>query len=422
LLLLANLTVWTSVQSAYIPVPFDIIFFSRNYLDSPPGSPRQGILEKWNGQTGQITTFYRDSEGKTVFPISWSPSGQWFAVGVFGGTPPDRICILNRRGGLERCFEQGIHRFAGTWFTRQLFPFRWSQDEKHVSFVYDILNSYELIEVNIATGKTTRTWHKAYRSLGSVPFDWTSDFAYISDANTYAVTHLHSGTATVIPLARAEGRLRTPPTNPDDSTSGMLRICPFSPKGIYLPAYDNADWFERAALEFTLFNVKTGEEAVLWTSTTHKFPLPASCPAWLADESAFYALAVRHPEQRTQRTDLFRYDLKSSTGTLYYDPSKNEPVDIIFAPRLSPDGQYLAFETNHNPSYVWRDNWDMPAVNGRVGIIGPNNQLVYIESEAHNSTLPIWIPPLATVPVPPNIIVPPAQPTLVNPLPGGGGE
>lgn len=389
----------------------DSIVFSTIDYNNSLGSPRFYYLAKWDSQTGKTSLFFGDDTAST-YPIKWSPSGRLLAVGRFGRKLADRaqICIIDRQGKLQRCLDDYLDNgyFSELATEKMFFPLDWSEDERYIRY-FNSNYGYNFIEAEVSSGKITRTLYRVTDRTDTVYFDWTKDLQYLLIGvgtksipfEKYPLIKLDTQSKTGI-LQAELGHLITSmaKTQTADHLNAnsprLIGICPFSPKGNYILGYDPR-FYEDTALEFIIYDAKTGKETQHWYHSANSSSLPQTCPSWIADESAFYFSVTQSSKGVIYRTDIYKYDLKTLTSSLYYDSSP----EIIYTTSplaIAPDGQYVAFETNYNPDYAWREGNDMPAIAPRIGVIDQGNTLMYIESPSQYGTLPLWVPPLLDIP------------------------
>jgi hypothetical protein len=358
---------------------------------------------------------------KIVFtPKKWSPSGQTLVGTTYveGGV---RFCLVNRYGQSPRCMQD----FSRDDYLREKSDFTWSSDETKVYFI--VLpgdDTWRFIEADANTGKTLRilvnhtitTWKQYNR------FTWTPDLNRLllyadlitgyEDAYSAEIIEIPPNTFTTPTLIRRLGKAETLVTSPSVESAAIynatttFRICPFSPNGKYFIGVQVPDMPESSIQFYLLFDnqgrlVKQIEFAQLPNR---------KCPQWdLTGDSFYFSEWVwDHTQMRLTKTWIYRHFIVTNKTQLVY--SGQDTMASDFYP--SPDGSMFAFYFPYG------------AYPHFIGISYPDNSTKYYSQEGYRDYYSglVWIPPLATIPVPPNIILPPAQPTLINPLPGGGGE
>jgi hypothetical protein len=406
-------------------INYDLLFLSIDY-ETVSERTSIGKIYKWSSKTDAIESWSKYKNDVSVMPLSMSNNQKLVAVGLGNmNGMSNQICILFITGENLSCLEWQLGLYPSDFYQR----LKWSTDDAKLTF-FDHWATYQLVESDTLTGKTIRiVYEYAFEGVHRQQ-DWTHDLKQIlmgtndvlHPLTDYPLITIDQNGKIVLQQIVPIIKQNNTEARVQDVDQTTLTICPFSPKDSYVVAYDSKAYSQdKVAQEFIVYNRQNMSKKITLYYNEKSFPLPQECPVWKSDESGFYYKAAL---PNTPSHSIYYFDLVSQLTTLFYD-SRIEPIYITGHMVISPDNHYIAFETTYNPA--WKRNYGSTVP--RIGIIGLNQFLKYIESPLINSTYPVWISSekspainIRLTPPPPNIILPPAQPTLINPLPGGGGE
>lgn len=273
-----------------------------------------------------------DETVRMVQALSWSPQGDLLAVlydpmDAPMGKPPEKqpqICILDRSGKLQSCFDTCLDNCIGPLTYLDHFV-SWSPNGKSLYFVGHNSEKTFLLGGNPKTGEITSVvyeyLHTSERDFPNLT--WTDDLHYLaigfsSNPGSYMardeldlpVLVIDMQTNTVLDLTSVFAQ------------EDIWWICPgFSPQSGYLAAVGGHPSDDYEYTEMLLFDVQ-GE--IKYSINLGYAEAAVSCPSWFQDESAFFINDVRGTHKYTLSDEKLE-TLPVSGG----------------APTLSPDEDYL---------------------------------------------------------------------------------
>jgi hypothetical protein len=376
-------------------------------------------IRTYNVNTRLDQAFYPSSPTREMMqPIALSPDGEYLVVGSqpWGGT--SRYCVLNRQGKLQSCLPEPPTPADEHWSVNKEDAFvQWHGG--NIWYLTQQDTTFRILEADPVTGRTLRTIfeqnvdRKLFEGAGAIPsFSIASDGSHILvGASGYNLTskykpehrvsaYLHdlkSGTKQEISLDVLKNILRYSDSNNVPTFCGS----DFTPSGKYL-------------ILRTITNIfvldKNLKSATIIPQPSSNPELIIGCPEWSKDDSTFYVITSSRDPFGTHPVNIYSYRMSEAKYKLR--KSIEEDVGRGFFAAASPDGNSLGFILRRR-------------INGHVSpvahILTEFDELIQLEIATHMVWSPLLTTP-ATPQPPPNIILPPAQPTLINPLPGGGGE
>lgn len=385
----------TSAQDDTDQLPADLIFTTGEVTTGNWESSDQNILMYLNAETLEVTPFYIDDEAFYVRAVSWSPDGELLAIlrilpAAPGAMwPPKELCLLNRLGQMERCFEEQppLHLEEG-----QVYSVTWSADSQKIYYVSenvtgDYTGIFRLIEANAATGKTLRVLYEFSKSAGELPSNlaWSPDFSSIVFGVDYNMSERVMLNMFTGVLNRATGeQLDLTSVVPKHTT--LSYICPqLSPQGTYLVAragynpteYDPGSQLPDYVAHLLLtivYDYRAGTQVFLGEPDGEDTFQFMNCPVWQDYEKAFFI--VGYNIQR-DTTAIFKYILEQQTLRVFYDglptPDLRDPLV------LSPNGTHIAFR-------ISRDD-------PKIGVVSPSGEIQIFSDPYEFGLYPIWVPP-----------------------------
>ncbi len=335
------------------PLPADLIF-STGQADSGGLPQAHNILARLDIQARQVSLFYTDESAAYLKALSWSPDGEHLAylrVEFDGRNYADQLCLLDQAGAPQGCFDDAPVGYTSVFDDNGI---TWSADGSKLYFVGGDSAARRLLEADVQTHETLRRLYEYAlppRELDHPPvLAWTDDLAYLT-LGLGDQTRIQQGMpAQLIDLNSGEAVDLT--HIPDAQGASLFVTCPyFSPHGTYLTAY-NFDVPETPSQsQFLLLNAQG-----TIVSTIEAAPplnvLPTGCPAWQADEAAFY-FPVTHGTQQSSTLNIVKYALDDGQfSTAYKSGQLNDlaAATVISRMALSPDEGFLAFNSPFDPA------------------------------------------------------------------------
>ncbi len=230
----------------------------------------------------------------------------------------------------------------------------WSADGSQLYFVGGNSTARRLLEADAQTLQTERIVYEYALPASELDHPpvlaWTDDLAdltlglgdqtRVQQGMPAQLVDLNAGTTvdlTHIPGAQG---------------SSLFVVCPyFSPQGTYLTAY-NFDVPETPSQPQLLILDTQG--AIV--STVEPSPplnaLPTGCPAWQADETAFY-FPVTQGTQQSSSLNIVKYALDDGQFSTAFGSGQLDDLaeaTVISRLTLSPDQQFLAFDSPFDPA------------------------------------------------------------------------
>ncbi len=178
---------------------------------------------------------------------------------------------------------------------------------------------------------------------------WTDDLAYLT-LGLGDQTRIQQGMpAQLIDLNSGEAVDLT--HIPGAQGASLFVTCPyFSPQGTYLTAY-NFDVPETPSQPQFLLLSTEGTIASTIEAVSPLNALPTGCPAWRSDETALY-FPVTLGTQQSSSLSIVKYTLADSQFSIAYASGERDNLaaaTVISRLSLSPDDQFLAFDSPFNP-------------------------------------------------------------------------
>ncbi len=354
-------------------------------------------LVRIDHNTLQVSPFYID-DTFSIRPLSWSPQGRFLAILRRSQAEQLEVCILDRDGHLQTCFEDTITMYAFQ-AVGENYTVTWSTDEQRVYFITEHDRILSLIEGDVSTGQTLRAIYQNPQAYGEVAplIHWTPslDFVAIYNINYLGVfdyaNMIQVRKVTFIDL-QTNKQLNL---NTHAPQLGYLLLCEgFSPLGNYLTARVYTD--ERVhghkvgepAL-FALSLVDKGRQVVriLDQNQLGQYGIDwAYCPTWQAQEEAFYFVGGpldKDDPTLVGKTSIFKYAL--STGELLEHKHIGPEAGPGFPGGplvLSPEGTAMAF--------IFRD----ASVMSEVAVLLPTGEIIRFNEPYSRGAYPVWIPSL----------------------------
>ncbi len=384
-------------SSAQLPpqLPADLLFSAAT--DETPPAPFNALV-RVNSETLEILPFYTDTTG--IRAVSWSPQAHFLSIFRYTSDKIE-VCILDRQGQLQTCFEEGISNYAFQDLGEN-YAITWATDEQRIYFVVENERILSLVEGDILTGQILRTLYQSPQIYYEWPplIHWTptldyvavytSDRPYTSDYENLVATR----NVTIIDLKTNE-QLELNTYIPE---LGYFYFCEgFSPLGSYLVARvyvdghlpgstTNPDLIEIALVD------KEGHiiQAINQTQLDQYGIDRVYCPSWQAQEEAFYFVGSpldKDDPTTVGKTSIFKYTL--STGELteqkHIGPEAGSgfPAGPLI---LSPDGTGIAF--------LFRD----AGVMSEVAVLLPDGEIARFNEPYSRGAFPLWIPSLGEPP------------------------
>jgi hypothetical protein len=386
-------------------LPADLLYVSGS-------TPQDRILIpqliRLDAETLQPSDFYQDDLALSLYPLSWSPTGERLAVlriPLRGNADRIDICMLRRDGTLETCFEDAFSRrlidflVIGTDF----YDFAWSDDGQLIYFARDQACALELVEAEAATGRIQSI---LYRQEGIACDNNTGSF-FITPSRQYLAVYtgedrltydyiftVFARSVTVVDLATSDTRDMMA-MMPGDT--GQFSFCPgISPGGHFLAArfYTGPERPADIPLPYrpglALVDMEGHIVQTLDAGRVQDAGLDfMGCPSWEQAETGVYFIGGTYNEDWSDAASVSLYHYRLADGELAEvkllerysrgDSGRRYPMEI-WVP--SPGGTHLAF------------NYDAGHGNSsEVGVFFPDGTIMRFPRSAPASTLPVWFPP-----------------------------
>jgi hypothetical protein len=372
-------------------IPSDLFFSAAS--ESRPPAPFDTLVRVVSETLGTLP-FYTDTTG--IRAVSWSP--QAHSLSIFRYTSDKiEVCILDRQGQLQTCFEEGISNYAFQDLGEN-YAITWSTDEQRIYFVVENERILSLVEGDILTGQILRTLYQSPQVYYEWPplIHWTSTLDYVA---VYSVDRPYTSdyenlvatrNVTIIDL-KTNAQLELNTYTPE---LGYFYFCEgFSPLGSYLVARVYVDGHLPGStanpdlVEIALVD-KEGHivQAINQTQLDQYGIDWAHCPTWQAQEEAFYFVGGpldRDDPTNVGKTSIFKYTL--STGELTEhkhigpEAGRGFPAGPLV---LSPDGTAIAF--------LFRD----AGIMSEVAVLTPTGEIIRFNEPYSRGTQPRWFPSL----------------------------
>ncbi len=335
------------------PLPADLIF-STGTADTNALPQTHNVLARLDAGTGQVSAFYTDESAVFLKALAWSPDGSRLAylrVQYDGRRYSAQICVLSWRGVSEGCFDDAPVGYFSVYNPQRV---TWSADGERLYFVGGDETARRLLEADLVTRKTLRIVYEypvPDNQMDNPPvLAWTNDLAYLTlGAGDH--TRVQQGLPVLL-VALNGGQTVDLAHIPGTEGSSPFVVCPFfSPAGTYLTAY-NFDVPETPSQPQFLILDNRGAIVSASEPAAPFDVLPTTCPAWQSDESAFY-FPVAQRSQQASTLRILKYSLDNQQFSLAYDSGQlNDLAEatVISPLLLSPDEQFLAFDSPFNPA------------------------------------------------------------------------
>ncbi len=354
-------------------------------------------LVRVDHSTLQVSPFYIDVSF-SIRPLSWSPQGRFLAILRRRNAEQLEICILDRDGHLQSCFEDTISMYAFQ-DVREHYTVTWSTDEQRAYFIVEHDRILSLIEGDVSTGRTPRTIYQTAQPYHEVPphIQWTPTLDRVAinqgrqpyDSDYSELIRIRR--VTLIDLQTGEEI----DLNTHIPELGYLSFCEgFSPSGNYLVARVYIDEYlpdfaaanpllsalvvvdKRGQVVYTIDHGQLSQYGLDW----------AHCPAWQAQEEALYFLAGpidKDDPTFAGKTSIFKYTLSTGGLTEYKhigpEAGRGSPEGPLVP---SPDGTAIAF--------VFGD----AGVMSEVAALLPTGEIIRFNEPYSRGMYPLWIPSL----------------------------
>lgn len=368
----------TQPQGTIGHLPADLIFSTgkltgKTWIDSP-----HNILARIDANTLEVHPFYINEEAYETTAISWSPQGNLLAVFLrfinnkaSPQSSTDQICLLDRAGILQTCFEDKPYIFGSFDDTF----FSWSADSQKFYFVTDCGNEdHCLIEADAVTGRTLQTiYHYSNdHSNRTQVVSWTPKLDYVViNAGSWAT---RNAPRVLINLENNE-RLDIKAIVPGPAQLGVL--CPnFSPQGTYLVATTFTGESKQSLIVFN----KQGNILFTIDDTSGFGAIQPLCPIlWDTKEKNFYFNGQVTGEYNFF---IFKYSLETAKLEIFYDMGTDRFSEKnIYGPyALFPTAAYIAGTTS----------LQSPAP--QVAILSPSGDVEQPNNPYPFGLYPIWVP------------------------------
>lgn len=374
-------------------IPSDLFFStsSEGGLSAPLDT-----LVRVDSQTLQPAPFFVDKKS-SIRAVSWSSQTQLLAILRNRHKEEVEICVIDRSGQLQTCFEDTISQYA-LGELAQDYTVTWSTDEQRVYFIAEHNRILRLVEGDVLTGKTLRIVYQLPQTYGEVPphIHWTpsldsvaiyqgrypyiSDYSELIEIRRVTLVDLQSGRETEL--------------NTHIPELGYLSFCEgFSPSGDYLVArvYIDEylpDFIAANPILSALVVVGKGGRLVstIDLGQLSQYELNwAHCPAWQAQEDSFYFLAGSwdNDPATVDKTSIFRYSLLSNElmELKRFGPETGPgfPSDPLIP---SPDGTSIAFQ--------FKDASGM----SEIAVLLLGGDILRFNEPYSRGAYPLWIPRL----------------------------
>ncbi len=390
LMIVANFSAAPLRAQADTASPADLIFSTGQV--TPNGlAQAHNVLARLDAATGQASPFYTDESAVYLKALSWSPAGDRLAVlrvQFDGRNYTSQLCLLDQAGAPQGCFDDAPVGYTAVFDDNAI---TWSPDGSRLYFVGGDATTRRLLEADVQTHQTRRSLYEYALSAGELDHPpvlaWTTDLATLT-LGAGDQTRVQQG----MPVLRVD--LDTGATVdlahvPGAPGSSLFVVCPyFSPQGTYLTAY-NFDVPETPSQPQFLLLDKQG--AIV--STIEPAPplnaLPTGCPAWQADEAAFYFPVTRGTPQSSSLS-IVKYALDDTQFSTAFESGQLDDLaqaTVISRLSLSPDGQFLAFDSPYDPALNPGTQVTV------VALTPPTPTLQRYRAPFDFSSDPLWTPP-----------------------------
>ncbi len=361
LFLLGLLTLVIAVNATTAPLlaqtdsalPADLIVSTGQ--TTPGGLPQaHNVLARLDAETGQVSPFYTDDSAVFLKALSWSPAGDRLAylrVQFDGRSYSSQLCLLDQAGAPQGCFADPPVGYTSVFDDNAI---SWSADASRLVYVGGDSTARRLLEADVQTLETVRSVYEYAlppRELDHPPvLAWTDDLAYLT-LGLGDQTRVQQGMPVLL-VDLNSGEAVDLTHIPGAQGASLFVVCPyFSPQGTYLTAY-NFDVPETPSQpQFLILNPQGAIVATIEAAPPLN-ALPTGCPAWQADEAAFY-FPVTQGTQQSSTLSILKYSLADgqfSTAFASGQLADLAEATVISRLSLSPDGQALAFNSPFDPA------------------------------------------------------------------------
>lgn len=407
LLVLRTPSTQATPQLQTYPLPADLLFTAS--LTAGQGDYSRDAILRVDAETLEVTPFYTDTEAFEVMPISWSPQGDLLAV--YRIMPaiddaftlfPRQLCVLDRAGVLQRCFNDTPPMyFAGLpdrW-QQHYYPVVWGADGQTIYFDTEYPNENSLygygkrlIEATVLTGETLRV---VYEYPDPYPISLSPDLSHA----LVGFGGLWGGPSTpalLVDLTTA-AQLDVASAVPD-LTSLYMTCLPASPNGNYVVVNAEYDLATYAPDQDPTLNYGEGNlliildmqgaiQGIIGQPDGYNTLWSQDCPGWQPDEQAIYFWA-----SDLEKAYIMRYSLPDQQlATLYELRDWPERESNVYEPLIvSPDGNYIALTVSNDP---YEDRL--------VAVLYPDGNIYRIPSPYRFGLYPLWVPPVSAPAVTP---------------------
>jgi hypothetical protein len=390
-----------TAQSSIPPLPADLLFTTSEELHYP-----RNIIMQVDALTLEVTPFYVDSEAFQVMPISWSPQGDLLVIYRMMEPLDDsytliprQLCVLDRAGALQKCFDDAPPMHWGGFPEDWLFyyPVVWGVNGQTLYYMTEYINEdspfgygRHLVEADVFTGETLRIMY-------TYPDPWPVSPS--PSLNHLAVGFWEQwqgpGTPAFIYNLTTETQLEASEFTPDN-TSLMITCLPFSPQGNYftmVTVYDLTEYapelelpehyqYSASDMLLLILDMEGNIHHIIGEPEgSPAITLGIECPAWQEDEQDIVFQTISEGHRYIQRYSL----ADQQTTTLYemsFDPGRESYVKSPLVP--SPDGTHIALTVT-----------DSPNEDRLVAVLYPGGEIYRMQNPYPYSMYPLWIPPLS---------------------------
>jgi Tol biopolymer transport system component len=374
-----------------LPLPQEIVYLEVDYGQQPVNFR----LSRIDSQSMKSVPFYSDSQ-YPVYPVAWSPTGQFLAILRILNSVQAELCVLTREGKLFICMKQSVNRDTFSGKSGGVpFDLQWSRDEKSIFFVSvdsASVEGYTFYESSTETGETLRVIYRGQLDNRYAVLSWNPDHDVIVEGveeiflenaahaiNFVQIDSKEMGKSIKIPFRYEVPSLNTKGSSSDEIPH-VLTVCPFSPKGTYVAAYDV---FARNPQIFALLNKRA--EFIRSIQRDSGIPIPVGCPVWLQDDSSFIYRTASGNDR------FFRYDIATNSVELVFEVEGGFVTNGDF--KLAENQKFL-MNVSLQSVNVNKPNENIPQYLQKIVVVGPKSTLLMIGNQFSDSLYPLWVPPL----------------------------
>jgi hypothetical protein len=284
----------------------------------------------------------------------------------------DQICLLDRSGVLQVCFEDTPLIFG----TLAAATFSWSADSSRFYFVADYGDGDKrLIEADVTTGQTLLTIYQFSTDVShrTQTLSWSSTLDHvIINPGLFARRNLPRL------LVNLENNEALDINALMPKSTQLVELCPqFSPHDTFLTATIRTEDSDQALIVFD----KQGHIVHIIDETSGFGAIHPLCPVtWGKNETVFYFYAEI---MSSRDCVIFRYSLESETLEVFYNMGADRfSKESIYGPYvLSPAETHIAGITSPQSAVP------------QVVVLYPTGKVEYFSEPYSFGVQPVWIPP-----------------------------